>query len=416
MICKNCKAEYDDNAAQCPECGMENEAVTERFDELEEPAEASVEEAEEASQPIAENAESDSAEVEENEEASCEESAEKSEAESTAEEKPVADRAVKTKKLKRSKIKATKQEKKITTVIIVLMCLVGLCAGVTAYLNITTDIFSVDTSSDKVIAVGFAPQEEKQLEDLLAKCYSVAKSDFGGESTCTESLLAKINPADKGNVYSKINSVAEKLKTEPDPADRFADENGEYAYYKLSQEKIDTVLKSFGLESYRGESGKNYYYYDGYYYFNSAADETRSVNAEVTKSGRILDGSYYAEFYYYIESKGKIKKSKTRYLLVEANKDEATGETCFEIKKVSSKPVITAAGKLADTAKSYERKTEIIEGRTKDGILFSRYVIDYPVLDGDDAGVKNVNDFLKNTVSVYQMKAESVDEIGRAHV
>ncbi len=427
MICKNCSAEFDDSAAQCPECGMENEAVTESFEEKNESAEASDEIVEE--EKAAQQGESEASSDEEAREAPARAVAsensqendrqEKSDEEKSVEkkptgvkrvERPVARRTAPGRNIKRRPIRVTKREKRISAFIIVLMCLVGVCAGVTAYLNITTDIFRVDTSADKIVAgVALVPQEEKQLEELLAKCFSVAKNEFGSESTCVESLLAKINPADKGNIYSRINNTAEELQTTADPADRFADENGEYAYYKLSEKKVDAVLECFGLESHRGENGESYYYCDGYYYFASRPAETQTVKAEVTKTRRILDGSYYAEFYFYAENDGKIKKSKTRYLIMEMNKDETSGDISFEIKKTSSKAVTSADGKLIDSAKTYDRKTEVIEGHTKDGILFCRYVIEYPVLVGDEAGYQNVNDMFKNTVSVYEMKAQSVD-------
>lgn len=422
MICKNCSAEYDENAAQCPECGMENEAVTEHFEEKNDVADAEGEVTDTQENDACEDAqqENESTQTEPSESADEKQAEAEPEKEALPAENPVRARRVQSAAkagaapgngLKRRPIRATKQEKRRIAAIIVMMCLVGVCAAVTAAINITTDIFKVDTSTDRIVAgVGFAAQEQQQLEELLAKCFSVAKNDFGTESTCVETLLAKINPADKGNIYSRINNITEKLHTEADPADRFADENGEYAYYKLSEKKVDAVLGCFGLEAHRGESSEKYYYCDGYYYIAAQQADTQTVKTKITKSRRILDGSYYAEFYFYTENNGKIRKSKTRYLIVEMNSDEASGKISFEIKRISSKPVVSSDGKLVESAKTYDRKTEVIEGYTKDGILFCRYVIEYPVLSGDKAGHSNVNDFMKNTVSVYEMKAEAAKE------
>lgn len=430
MICKNCSAEFDDSVAQCPECGMENEAVTESFEEKNE--------SDEAAQTVQENKlkqpeqePSPDAAQEGEKESADEASQEKPREEKADEKKPEGARPVRTRpaparrpvqgrppqgrpsgssNLKRRPIKPTKQEKRMIAVIMSLVCFIGLCAAAVAYLNITTDLLKVDTSTDKIVAgVGLTSAEEKQLEELLANCFTVAKNEFGAESTGTEAVLAKINPSDKGNIYSRVNNTSEKLQTTADPANRFADENGEYAYYKLSQKKVDAVLDCFGLQSYRGENEEDYYYCDGYYYYALETAESQLVKAEITKTRRILDGRYYAEFYFFTENDGKIKKSKTRYLVFEMEKNEATGKVSFAIEKTSSKNFVASDGKLEASARVYNRKTEVVEGYTKDGLLFCKYVIEYPVLDGEDAGSQNVNAIFENTVSVYRMKAESAD-------
>ena len=444
MICKNCSAEYDDKCDACPECKTEKDADCENLnsdDSLQEAdnstesdedesvgtEECEKEDVQEASDDAdeengvqADGASEEAEKAEEGEEPS-EEANEKAD-EATAEnddkkqsEKATvkSDKAKAQRKIMRRPVSAvTKKEKRISAFIIVLMCFVGVLAVAFSVINITTDIFESDDTAEKMVAsVGFVPQEAKELEKVLAKCFSAAKKEYSRESTDAESFLERINPADKGNVYSRVNNVTEALQTEADPAGRFVDENGEYAYYKLEESRVDAVLELFGLESYHCENTKTYYYCDGYYYF--AAQETKAtpvVLAEITKSRRVLDGSYYAECYFYIEKNGETVKTDICNFVIEMTKDEQTGECFFAIKRISLKPIFGSDGKLLDSAKGGERKSEIVEGKTDSGKLFCRYIIDYPVLEGDGAGYKNVNDFFKNAISVYELNAKSAQK------
>ena len=446
MICKNCSAEYDDSLAQCPECGMENEAETARFDaqSCEDAAkEESADETEGGQDEVSEEVTSEEVEGEEQNDTLKEESAEDAKASDevneTSEENPFENEAdfsenkqeeaekaedklkaeaepVKKHPALRANVRrrrvpvVTKEEKRVSTGLIVMLCIIGVLAAGVSFVNITTDVFRIDNSAQKVVAgVGFTVQEKKQVEELLSKCFSVAKKSFDNENVTAEEFLSKLNPGDKGNVYSTVNGGTEKLQTEADPAERFADENGEYAYYKVAEKKIDRVLSVFGLESRRGENCENYYYCDGYYYFVYEKASTAIVLAEVTKSKRVLDGGYYAQCRFYKEGKEETK-SKACYLLIDAQKDEDSGETVFTVRKISLKPIFGSDGKLVSTEAGFERKTEVIEGITKDGTLFSKYVIDYPLVEGDEAGYGIVSDFFKNAVSVYELKAESAED------
>ncbi len=412
MICKNCSAEYDDSAAQCPECGMENETATARFDSDARPAE----EFEEQSDEGEKSAEGDSTDApsEEKTEETADENEEDVQAASDEKKEPEAEEKAPLKKrrtVRRALRPAGKEEKRVIAFIVFVVCLIGICAGVVTFMNITTDVFRVDDSDEKVVAgVGLTPQEEKQLEEVVSDFFSVAKKGFSRDDISTEAFIADFNPGDKGNVYSAVNGATEALQTEADPAGRFADENGEYAYYKVDEKKVDKVLSLFGLESHRGENRENYYYCEGYYYFAVQDSKSSVVSAEVTKTAKVLDGSFYAECYFYKQSGEETAKSKTCYLLFEAQKDEATGESAFTVKKISAKKLFGSDGKLLSSAKGTEKKTEVIEGRTKKGKLFSRYIIEYPVVSGEDAGSAVVRDFFSNAVSVYEMKAESADE------
>lgn len=428
MICKNCSAEYEDGLEACPDCGTEMQdstAEAEAAEKADAPSEEQGTEAEKAEETCEANEtvkEAEKAEgvTEEAEERNAAEPAEEKFApplKSNASMMP-AGRVKRTPPLRKvtktreQQIKEMKKQRTASVLVIVIMCLVAMLAVALTVLNLTTDIFDDDGASEKVVAgIGFTAQEEKELEQLLAKSFSVARVQYNRSAVTAEKFLENINPADSGNVYSTLNGVTETLQTEADPAERFADENGSYAYYKLEQSRVDKVLELFALESYRGENCADYYYCDGFYYFAATEGKTTPVvSAEVVKSRRVLDGSYYVEGYFYADKNGETVKTDNYHFVVEMTKNADTGENVYVIEKISEKPIFGSDGKLVEGAKNAERKKEVIEGHTDDGKLFCVYTLDFPVLEGEDAGYSNLNEFFKNAVSVYELKAKSAQQ------
>jgi len=419
MICKNCSAEYDDELKACPECGTEIEVNSA---ETEQKADAPCEE-EEALEAEAESEteiEPEGPEAEQVEENAGEEPAEEKKTEPVKivyEGKPARSEKQtpqfrKITKTRQQVIKENKRQLVASALIIVIMCIVAALAVALTVLNLTTDVFEDDGASEKVVAgIGFTAQEEKELEALLAKSFSVSRNQYNKSGITAEAFLENINPGDSGNVYSRLNGVSETLQSDADPAERFADENGNYAYYKLEQGKVDKVLELFALKSYRGENSKNYYYCDGFYYFApTEGEKTPEVNAEIVKSRRVLDGSFYVEGYFYTGKQGETVKTDNYHFVVEMTKDAATGVNVYTVEKVSEKPIFGSDGKLVDDAKNAERKTEVIEGYTDDGKLFCVYTLEFPVVEGNSEGYKNLNEFFKNAVSVYELKAKSAQQ------
>lgn len=309
------------------------------------------------------------------------------------------------------KVETSVMKRAAAGIVAVMVLVAAISIGVSV-IRLKTDVLDEPDPVDKtVVNMSFTVENEKELESLIAKSFSAAKKAYNYAQTDAETFLERINPADKGNFYSRINGVVEPLMTEADPAERFADENGEYAYYKLEEAKVDKVLDLFSVESYRGESTKDYYYCEGYYYFaHKAVKETPEVAAKIVQSKRVLDGSYYVEAYFYLESAPETAKTSSCYFIVEMNKDSETGDADFVIKKMSAEPLYGADGTLLETARGGERKTEVIEGITSDGKLVCKYTVNYPVIEGSDAGSVNVREFFKNAISVYQLKADASDE------
>lgn len=429
MICKNCSAEFEDGLGACPECGAEFEGEENAVSPCEEENTEAASEAESSESTCAEDEEAQAVEHKKEDESEEAELLKQSEAEAqksepagkeeTASSSMMSGERVKripplrrVTKTRAELMKERKNQKTASALIIVVMCLVAaLSVGVTV-LNLTTDVFDDDGTGEKVVAgIGFTAQEKKELEELLAKSFSVSRNGYDRADAAVEEFLANIIPGDEGNVYAVLNGVNEPIQSEADPAGRFSDENGAYAYYKLDKSRVDMVLELFGLESLRGENTENYYYCDGFYYFAALESKaTPAVNAEIVKSRRVIDGSYYAEGYFYAEKNGETVKTDNYHFVVEMTRNADTGKNAYLIRKVSKEPIFGSDGKLVDGTKVFEVAREVIEGYTDDGKLFCVYTLEFPVAEGNDEGCKNLNEFFKNAVSVYELKAKSAQQ------
>ncbi len=302
-----------------------------------------------------------------------------------------------------------KEETGTVAVIIAVMCVVAVLAASLSVLKIGTDSLETTEPVEKVVAtVGFSAQEEIMLEEVLARCFAALRTDFNSELSDAESFLARVNLYDKGGVYSRVYSEYPQLKTEADPLDRFFDgEEEQYAYYKVEEKKIDELLSIFDLDAYHEVNTAKCYYFDGFYYFAPVVQKiTPAVNAEITKSKRVLDGSYYSECYFYAESGEKRVQTDTYYLVTEKVGDINNGTVSFKVKKISKTPVFDESGKLAE-ARTHKIKKQVIEGKTESGKVYCRYTFEYPVFTEDNAGYQSINSFFADAINAYRLRADS---------
>ncbi len=468
MICKNCSAEYDDSYSFCPKCGVENEEkIKVGAPEYTAPMEftdissfsdnADYEERPEAymsAQPQetaetedgysegfigysynqeAELSENDGEENMQEEEAvqesetgadadseaqpECPEYASEGQEASSEEKAQPAEVSAETVPQRKRPIRRVpavnkKQENRTIGVIIAVMCVVAVLAASFSALKISTDTLETTEPVEKVVAaVGLSTQEELMLEEVVARCFAALKTDFNSELTDAESFLSRISPYDKGGVYSMVYNEYPELQTEADPADRFYDEESEsYAYYKLEEKKIDDLMSMFGISAHHEINSGNCYYYDGFYYFASVEQKmTYPVKAEITKSKRVLDGSYYSECYFYAESGEKRVETDTYYLLTEKTGDLQSGTVSFRIKRISTTPIFDESGKLVE-ARTHKIKKQVIEGKTADGKLYCRYTFEYPVFTENTVGYQAINTFFNDAINAYRLRADSAQK------
>ena len=402
MICKNCSAEYDDRYLFCPSCGQQKGTDAEAdFSEND----VSVEDisfTEEYSAPVYDLEEEAEELSEAPELTKGEEEVKLTEKKKTEEKKNMA---------KPAKGTVSKADKRAPMLVIIIMCIVAVTGAVLAVLNIKTGALEAKPQPQKAVALTkLSVEEEAVLEAELAEYFTVFRQNFDSAASDAESFLARINPADSGNIFSRLCASPLTPETAADPAMRFSDEYGNYTYYKVAAAEIDNILARFNLTSYGDINSKDCYYYDGSYYINYVPTKTTpAVKTEIIKSKKVLDGSFYVECYFYAENAGQIVKSSNCYLIVEKNAEAALDGYSFRVLKSDIRPLFTDSGNPTEINKSsfYTVESKVIEGCTDDGTLYSRYVIEYPVFNEQSAGIDTINQFYSSLISSYEQKAAS---------
>lgn len=409
MVCKKCSAEYSDELEFCPECESknENENSQGRIDkgmyilDVSEgnSADSGIQQVEYVA-PVYDEAQRL-----------------KDAAKESGEIVKRRERIVKERRktlIRKNKGKIEKESKRATAMIAILLCAVGLISVMFTVFKVKTDIFEQKAQTQKAVALSnLSAEEEVILEKELALYYSVIKMNYSKDTCDAEKLVSQMNPGDTGNIYTVVNSSKDQLQTTADPAKRFADEYGEYSYYKIEKSKVDNVLDRFGISCEGDVNSKNCYYYDGFYYFgNQGMKSTPTVGADISKSKKVLDGSYYVECYFYVTDGSNTVKSDTYYIVAQKNENAASDGYNFIVNEINSQPIFNTSGNPTDVsgASDYEVVRKVIEGRTNNGTVYSRYVIEYPVFEGDSVGEASINEFFAGTVAAYELRASSAQK------
>ena len=414
MICKKCSAEYDDTLSKCPECEEENlNHISDGFQKgdmyIQDVQEPEPQE-EEAPVRVYETPEYNSQEA-----VAAAEKEDGGNKKTDAEaDKPLRKPEIaKLRRVNRTKEQIVAENKAMVLVALVL-CLVGVFTAFFTVMSIRTDAFEKQAEAQKAVALSrLSAEEEAQLEKEIALYFSALTADFDSSVCDGEAFLARINPADKGNIYSLTVNADEPLQTVADPAMRFENENGEYSYYKIEASKVEKLLERFSLSVYGNVNCENYYYHDGFYYFNTVAlKNTPVVSADITKTKKVLDGSFYAEAYFYLTNGTETVKSDTVYLNIEKNNSASVGAPVFKIIKADNEALFTDSGNPAknNALTGYKIEKKIIEGKTNDGKLYCRYIMEYPVFSGDTVGEKAINTFFEGTVSAYELRTSNAQK------
>lgn len=353
MICEKCSKEYDDNLTACPRCDK----------------------AKENGEKFRVNIPQDTAEK--------------------VKPEPKKKRPVKKKT-------ASKSEKTSRLIVMALSCVMAVITALVAVLGAATDVFK--GTDVKAVTVLILPQEDKQeLENHLSKLWPMASTGFDTEKMTVEELMGYIKPYCENGLYTSFGYSATAITHEADPAGRFKDGEGNYCYFKIPAEEIDSILKQFNVQSNHAVNNKNYYYYDSHYYFSwgESSDEKSSGKITVGDSKRIQDGRYYVPCTF-----GK----KEVYVI--ASIEEKDDSRYWKIHSMSLTPVFDNLGIMikdeASLADDYEIRQLIIEGKTDDGTVFKKYVIKYPHFFGDSQGEIQANSFYQSIITYYQQQAQQV--------
>ena len=295
--------------------------------------------------------------------------------------------------------KQLKSEKRAKTGTVVLMCLVALCLCATLGIGAFTDVFKQE-SEVKAVALVLSGAEEAELESQLSKIYPLADGRLNAGTFKAEELLSYIRPYAKDGLYASNGFGSAVAETEADPAERFSDGEGNYSYYKIAASQVDGILSQFEVNADHTVNTRDIYYYDGNYYFAGGDEgkEIAAVKADITSSKRIQDGRYYITC---------TMGGKDLYVIA-GKSDTAEGQ--WKIHSVSLTPVFDQLGIMIKTEQDslfdYDMKTQVFEGKTDKGVLYCRYVLEYPVFYGDTAGELEANRFYQSVLSYYSMQAE----------
>ena len=353
MICEKCAKEYDDNLTSCPHC-----------ENVKQPAEKfRVNIPQEGAKKV----------------------------------KPQPKR-----KKSAKKKSASKSEKTSRRIIMALSCVMAVITVVTAALGVATDVFK--GSDVKAVTVLILPQEDKEeLENHLEKLWPLASVGFDTEAMTVEELMGYIRPYSENGLYSSFGYNADAVTEEADPADRFKDGEGNYSYFKIPAEEIDSILKQFSVQSNHAVNNKDYYYYASYYYFADVEtdDEKSSGKVTVGDSKRIQDGRYYMP----------CKFGKNEVYVI-ASIEENDDSRYWKVHSMSLTPVFDSLGIMIknedESAGDYEIRQLIIEGKADDDTVFKKIVIRYPYFFGESQGEAEANSFYQSIITYYQQQAEQV--------
>ncbi|MBO5936741.1 MAG: hypothetical protein J6Q79_03890, partial [Clostridia bacterium] len=222
-----------------------------------------------------------------------------------------------------------KSEKRSRYALVILTCFMAVITACVAVLGGFGNVFEQSGEEEKAVAVLILPQEDKEeLEKHLAKLWPLVNVGFDAEKVSAEEIFKHIRPYCEDGLYTSFGYSSVAITHEADPAMRFGDESGDYCYYKIPAEEIDSILRHFGLETNHALNTEECYYYNSCYYFaaGESAGAKSSGKVAVEDSKRIQDGRYYVTTSF---------GSQTVYVI--ASMDEDNEESYWKIHSMSLK-------------------------------------------------------------------------------
>ncbi len=407
MICRNCANMFDDSLSSCPECG------TAAIYENEKPQTENEKKSfvlnipeEEIEKPIVITAVKSSAvDIKAEEGAKAHENKAPVRTRTRVIKTPEAGRRPVKEASKRPVRRAVKKDpigdRSAATLIVSIMCILSCMMAVLTVVSVTSDVFKADDDVRTVALSSLSGEEAGSLEKWLVKVGGLCDSEFDCTKNTVGELFSFVKPYDSKGLYGSFFSSARLITDTPDPAQRFSDENGGYAYFRLPENEIDSIVEFCSLTVNHTVNTEECYYYDGYYYFAHVQQHEAegSYIVDVKSGKKIQDGSYYVDCSL-LQQNNLSAETKERYMIVEKASDKADEEDWI-VKRISSEPIFDSNGALvkAEDEISYEMKKEIIEKKAKDGTVYHRYIIEYPIFSGEAEGVKTANQLFLDTVS-----------------
>lgn len=415
--------------------GTKEKTKDEPLKENEEADPVSAEEADESA--AAEKKSEDKAEEAENSSPAEEEKGEEPASEEKSEQKPAVlqkenlQNALRLERL--AEAQARKEKKaRISVFVLTAVCAVAMIA--LTFVSKYTGVFKVTPDNVKTVAFsGFSQSERTSFEGYAGFFSAFLKTGFDKDTVSQDELLGRLLPQkNNGLYYAFFGKTAAVITDEADPAHRFEsgknEETGEsvYGYCKLKKSSVEKIFSNLGKEIVHCANSRDYYYYDGYYYF--AADKSDQSASKytvgVSDSKRTEDGNYYVTCS--LQKDGS-EKTSTLYCTVSLTKSDEGNR--WQLLELSSSPLFSEDGKkiVSESGKgvlSYEMKTEKIEVKTKKGIHFADYIIEYPVFTTSDTtedattqkAALTLNTLYEELLSKYRAQAETANTLYRRYI
>ena len=316
-------------------------------------------------------------------------------------------RQVKSHEKSKEKLKSMgKKEKGASRFIVSAVSLMAVIMVALSCVSAFTDVFDEDKDTVKTMALSsLSPIDAGELENYLSKLYVLTGFELD-DDTASDEFYVNFKPENSKGLYRSLGNSVKLTENKADPAERFKNDEDNYAYYKLPIEKVDEIITDFGLVPNHTLNLENAYCYDGYYYFAEAESESiPDVSADVVSSKRIQDGSYYVDCVFYSEGRQEGK------IYAVAKKDEENAGQWI-ISRISSDPIFDNSGIMVenDGEFRYEMRRELFEGKLSDGTVFCEYSIEYPYFKGDSMGEKAANLLYSEVLSRYKNSAEEADK------
>lgn len=310
-----------------------------------------------------------------------------------------------------------KQVKKEKTARAVLLSICSLCAVAMIALTFVskfTDVFQSTSDVVKTVALsGFTHSEKSSFENYAGFFGAFFESGFDRDEMKQDQLLSMMKPESAGGLYATFFKTAQVITDTPDPAERFGSEENGYSYCKVKKANIKKIMNALGQNVVNCANNGDCYYYDGFYYFAASGenDEKKTTySVEVTSSKRTEDGNYYVECTF----GDKDKKERTLYCIASLEKGDE-GEK-WSLIELSNSELFTADGlkieKNENEALKFTMQRKTITGKTKGGVLFANYIIEYPVFsaaaDNENAvrAATTLNTLYNELLSKYETKAK----------
>ncbi|MBR5437725.1 MAG: hypothetical protein IKV21_02285 [Clostridia bacterium] len=426
MICKNCANIFSDDLTACPECDTPVSVAEKKDNSIDDIVSLALGEFEDISSFSGEEEQIYDEEPSQQEEAAQEEEfvppvyneEEKAPEVKKAAPEIKAEKPQVLQQRERPKMKKmSRKEKDAYNFIIALMAVVFACMAALAGISIGTDAFEKDEDSVMAVALsGLSSSETEELEDYLSKISIVAYTGYNRDIEVVVDVMEFLRPYDAGGLYSRFYKAAELTVNEPDPNARFFNENGDYSFYALDAEKVDRILYTFGFDINHNVNEKNFYYYDGKYYFANTPDYSFSsaVEADVSSSKRIQDGSYYVECSFYDAGTEDSKNSYLKaYIILDMVSDAQEGYLPWRVKRISHKAIFDSTGFMIKDENdknelSYTIEKQTIQAVAEDGTVYAEYNLEYPYFKGDSEGEKAVNSLFAELVNSYTLKSQDI--------